>query len=425
MPDNTSYGRSINGISKNGRVFFLIAIAIVISAGLILRTLHTKPFIELVPGIKPITSENFRPTKAQWLGLKVSPVRMMNFHTERSTEGYIAYNDDTMTPVFSPYSGRVTRVLAKPGDMVKKGTPLLAVAASEYVQMKNDLISAVNALKSAQEQVALSTVNEKRLHDLYLAKSAAFKDWLQSQTDLATTQNSLHIAETTLDTARDRLRIMGKSDEEIHSLEINPDGNPLSPESYVVAPITGTITQRQVGVGQFINSVTGGATAPVFTIGNLKTLWMVANVRETDAPFIRIGQPIEIHVLAYPEKKFHAKISWIAPSIDPSTHRLPVRAEVQNDDGSLKALMFANFSISTGKDSSSPGVPQSAVVYAGEDTRAYVVQRDGTIVLRKIKIGRQSDDGMLEVIEGLKIGEQIITSGTLFIDRAVTADVSS
>jgi len=397
-------------------------IIIVISIGVGLRINHSTQVPELSAPIAPTKQGAFLPTKEQLVNLKIEPVQSMAFRTERSTEGYIAYNDDAMTQVFSPYSGRVTRVIAKPGDLVKKGAPLMAVAASEFVQAQNDLITAVNALKTAQEQATLTSTSEKRQHELYLAKSGALKDWLQSQTDLATTQNNLRIAETTLDTDRDRLRIMGKTDEEISALETNPSEHLLNPESLVLAPISGTVTQRQVGVGQNISSIAGGAANPVFTIGNLSTLWLVANVREADAPLMRIGQPIEVHVMAYPKRKFEAKVTWVSPTIDSSTHRLPVRAEINNSDGTLKAMMFANFSIITGTEAASLAVPQSAVVYMGEETRVYVVNSDGTIIIRPIKVGRQREDGMLEVNDGLTKGEKIVTSGTLFIDRAVTAE---
>lgn len=422
QPARVQPARKFSRKMQQASIAIVGIVVVAAGIGLAVRNNHIAQVPKPETSTAPLAQGAFRPTKAQWSSLKVAPVQLMTFRTERLTEGNIAYNDDTMTPVFSPYTGRVTRVIAKPGDIVKKGAPLMAVAASEFVQAQNDLITAVNALRTAHEQVALTTTTENRQHELYLAKSGALKDWLQSQSDLAMAQNNLRIAETALYAVRDRLRIMGKSEEEINALEKAPAGYPMNSESLVLAPISGTVTQRQVGVGQFINSVAGGAASPVFTIGNLSTLWLIANVREADAPLMRVGQPIEVHVMAYPGRSFHAKVTWVAPSIDPATHRLPVRAEVENTDGTLKAMMFVNFSIITGKETTSPGVPQSAIVYLGEETRVYVSRSDGTIALRTLKVGRQREDGMLEVTDGLAPGEQVVTSGTLFIDRAVTAE---
>jgi cobalt-zinc-cadmium efflux system membrane fusion protein len=98
----------------------------------------------------PPAPGTFRPTKEQWAGLKVLPVESYTFRAEQITDGNIAINDDTTTPVFSPYSGRVTRVIAKLGDEVKQGDPLMAVEASEVVQSQNDLVAAISTLSTAR-----------------------------------------------------------------------------------------------------------------------------------------------------------------------------------------------------------------------------------------------------------------------------------
>lgn len=351
----------------------------------------------------------------------MEPVKEMSFVGELITDGTIAYNDETTTPVFSPYSGRVAKLFGKPGDVVVKGAPLMAVEATEFVQGQNDLATAVGALNTANAQVTLTRASEKRQHELYLAKAGALKDWLQSQADLATAQNALRTAEIALGSTRNRLRILGKSDAEIHALENAPNAQAVTSEAIVRAPIAGTVTQRQVGTGQYIQSSAAGATNPVFTIGNLSTVWLVANVRETDAPLMRVGQPVELSVLAWPERKFQAKLAWVAPAIDPTTHRLPVRAEVDNRDGALKPMMFATIRILTGDQATAPGVPLSAVVYEGAEAHVYVARDDGALALRSIQTGRVNGEAV-EVSAGLVAGERIVTSGALFIDRAAAGE---
>jgi len=285
------------------------------------------------------------------------------------------------------------------------------------VQAQNDLITAVSALNTAQSQLNLAQVNEKRQHEVYLAKGGALKDWQQSQAELSTAQNNLRSAETALAAVRNRLRILGRSDAEISAFENEPNAQKMNSEALVRAPVAGTVTQRQVGLGQYINSASTGASNPLYSISNLSTVWLVANVREMDAPLVHIGDPVEVRVLAYPGRVFKAKITWVASSIDPNIHRLPVRAEVENPDGALKPMMFASFGIITGGDTIAPAVPQSAVVYEGEEARVWVARDDGTVAARSIRIGRSSN-GMVEVSTGLNPGEKVVTSGTLFIDRA-------
>jgi len=305
---------------------------------------------------------------------------------------------------FSPCSGRVSRLIAKLGDVVTKGAPLMAIEASEFVQGQSDVASARANLETAR-------ATEKRQRDLYEAGAGALKDWLQSQSDLVA-------AEAVLAAARGRLRILGKTEAEIDALGKAPAG---TTETLVIAPIGGTVTQRQVGLGQYITSAAGGATTPLFTIGDLTTVWLMANVRESDAPALRVGQPAEVTVLALPGKTFKAKVGWVGSAIDPVTHRLPVRAEVQNATGELKPQMFANFSIATTDAVEAPAVPQSALIYEGEVARVFVVGADGSIAGRDVRGGR-SRDGMVEIVSGLRAGEKVVTSGTLFADRAAGAE---
>lgn len=347
------------------------------------------------------TAGVFRPTKEQWAGLKVAEVKALVFRSTLTTDGNIAFNDDALTPVFSPYSGRVSRLIAKLGDVVAKGAPLMAVEGAEFVQGQSDVASARAVLDTAR-------ATERRQHDLYDAGAAALKDWRQAQSDLVA-------AEAAWNAARGRLRILGKSDAEIDALEKKPGG---ATETLVAAPIAGTVTQRQVGVGQYIQSATGGASTPVYTIGDLTTVWLVANVREGDAPRLRVGQPAEVTVLALPGKTFKAKIAGVGSAVDPATHRLPVRAVVQNPDGELKPQMFASFSIATSEAVEAPAVPQGALVYEGDVSRVFVVGDDGSIAGRAVRVGR-SRAGMVEIVSGLRAGEKVIAAGTLFIDRAV------
>jgi cobalt-zinc-cadmium efflux system membrane fusion protein len=292
------------------------------------------------------------------------------------------------------------------------------VEASEFVQGQNDLAAGVAGLGTARAQLSLAEASEKRQHELYAAQAGSLKDWLQSQSDLLAAQNSLRAANAALAAARNRLRILGRPDQEIAAIEASPAEVRAEAESVVVAPIGGTVTQRQVGLGQYITSAANGASSPVYAIGDLSTVWLMANVREPDAARLKIGQPVEVRVLAHPGRVFKAKIVWIAPSIDPVTRRLPVRAEVDNRDGALKPQMFATFSILTGDESAAPGVPQGAVVYEGADAHVFVAREDGTIVAREVRVGR-SRDGVLEVVSGLSGDEKVLVSGTLFIDRAI------
>jgi len=358
----------------------------------------------------------FRPSETQWTSLKLTPVRQVSFRDERATDGKIAINEDTTTPVFSPYSGRVTRLIAKPGDRVERGAPLFAIDASEFVQGQNDLVTAVAGVEKASSRLTLAQTVEKRQRDLLAIRGGALKDLEQAQSDLVSAQGDLRSAEIALAAARNRLRILGRADEEIARLE---KVDRIGAESIVAAPIAGTVIQRKVGLGQYI---TVGATDPVFTVGDLSTVWLVANVRESDAPKMKVGASVEVSVLAYPGRVFNARLAYVAPALDPNTRRLPVRAEIENPGRELLPEMFASFRIVSGESRLMPAVPQEAVVYEGAQARVWVARpSEKTVVTRSIEVGATTN-GLVEVRKGVSVGDTVVASGTLFIDRAATRD---
>ena len=338
----------------------------------------------------------FRATPQQLKTFTVESVQTHAFVSEELTEGKIGVNGDRATPVISPYSGRVTRVIGGLGDTVKAGAPLATVEASEFVQAQNDL-------KVAAAQVKLARINETRKHALYDAKGGSMQDWQQAQADLAA-------AETALNAVRNRLKIFGKSEVDIANLESLQMMNPVAT---ITAPIAGVVVDRQVGPGQYLQA--GGT--PVFTIADPSSVWLLANVREADAGLVRLGQPVEVRVLAYPKRIFKARVTYVAAVVDPVTHRLPARAEIDNHDLALKPEMFATFRIVTSGATESPAVPAAAVVYEGAAAHVWVVAGNGLLEFRAIRTGR-SNDGLVEVLDGLQAGERVVTKGGLFIDQA-------
>ncbi len=370
--------------------------------------------------------KSFKPTDRQWAGLKLRRVEVRLFQDTATTDGKIAINDDLVTPVFSPYTGRVTKLIAKPGDNVARGDPLFAIQAGELAQGQNDLITAVAGLRTAKSQLALAQTNEKRQHQLFLAQGAALKDWQQSQVDLANAQGNLATTSIALAAVRNRLRILGKSDQDIDTLETTPDILQLNADTVVRAPISGTVTQRQIGLGQNIVSATvgasSGATSPIYQIGDLSKVWLVANAREEDAPLLHKGDPVEVTVLAYPGGPFKARLAYVAASIDPNTHRLPVRAEVDNPKGELKPEMLAGFRIIVGEDAAAPAVPESAVVYEGDTAHVWAADPAArTLAIRSVKVGRLKG-GMAEILKGLEAGDTVVVAGAVFIDRTASSD---
>jgi cobalt-zinc-cadmium efflux system membrane fusion protein len=342
--------------------------------------------------------QRYAPTPAEWASLTIEPVTERTFRSEHVTEGKVAVDEDRSTPVFSPYAGRVTKLLARPGDTV---------------QAQNDFIAAMTGLNKAKSALDLAQLQHRRAKDLFEGKAVPQKDFQQAEATLIQAQNDLRSTQTALEATRNKLRILGFTDEAISSFQ---EKGSINPNTTIFSPITGTVVQRKVGPGQYVNS---GASDPVFVIGDLSTVWLTAFVRETDASNVSVGQEIAFNVLALPGRPLTARINYVAAAIDPATRRLLVRATIENKDGRLKPEMFANVTIYSPGDHPAIGVPKQALIYEGDQVRVWVAHEDKSIELRQIRTGLTNGD-LVEVEGNLKPGEQIVTKGSLFIDRAAS-----
>ena len=242
------------------------------------------------PGHSEVSSQSrkglqrYVPTPAEWASLTIQPVTERAFRAEYVTEGKIAIDEDRSTPVFSPYTGRVTKLLARPGDSVVKGQPLFVIEAADTVQAQNDYIAAMTSLNKAQSALDLAQIQDKRAKDLFEGKAVPLKDYQQSQANLIQAQNDLRSAQTALEASRNKLRILGFNDDDITTFR---QKGGINPEITIYAPIAGTVVQRKVGPGQYVSS---GASDPVYVIGDLSTVWLWPSSARATPPRSRSGK---------------------------------------------------------------------------------------------------------------------------------------
>jgi cobalt-zinc-cadmium efflux system membrane fusion protein len=277
--------------------------------------------------------------------------------------------------------------------------------------MRNDLVAAVGALKKARSQLSLAQIVEKRQSELYAGNAVPLKDLQQATNDLAVTTADLRSAESAYQASRNRLRLIGKTEEEIDTFEVS---RTISAEASMFAPLPGTVLQRKAGPGQFISS---GSSDPLFIVGDLKTVWVVANIRETDAAQVRFGQEIEVWPIALPGHVFKGTINYVSATVDPVTRRVSVRAAIENTAGQLKLEMFATVTVVVGQKQS-VGVPRDAIIYDGDRTRVWVVSDDKQMIISRIIKTGLVNSRFVEIDDGVNVGEQIVSKGGLRVDRA-------
>lgn len=358
----------------------------------------------------PKQRDTVRVSTDQMHQLAVAKVELYPFRVQTFAVGQIAYNEDTSTAVLAPFAGRITRLIAKVGDKVQRGDALFEIDSPEVVQPQNDFVTAIATLNKARSQLDLARIVEKRFRDLYEGKAAPLKEWQQAQNQLVAAENDIRSAEIALEATRVRLRIVGFTDEEVAALK---EKGVVRRSTPIPAPIEGTVIARKVGPGQYVRNDSGEA---LYTIADLSTMWVKAQVPESDIPLIQLGQEVEVKVSAFPGRVFKARATAISAATDLTTRRIVVRSEVPNPDGALKAEMFASFKIMTSADEGSPAVPVVAVIREGDVAVVWVEEEPMLFRRRPVELGIEQE-GRVQIRKGLEVGDLIVARGAIFVDN--------
>jgi cobalt-zinc-cadmium efflux system membrane fusion protein len=399
-------------------VLLLCAVAAALVVALLLAHLiNRKPEPKAAPALAP---GEFQATAEERANITVVPVALHSFADQVVTDGKLATNDDRTTQIFAPFSGRVTHVFVTVGQTVRQGQPLASFAANEVIQAQSDLVSARGAERQAQAQLSQARANAERQAELYKADAAAKRDFEQARTDLAAAGQAAANARSATAAVEGRMHVLGLSPQ-LPALRSAAERGRFLQDGTVVSPVAGVVTQRQVGDGQFVNSVAGGASQPLLAVSDTRTLWLVANVRDADAQAVRPGATVEARIAALGGRVVTGRVSSVTPVVDPATRRVSVRTEIPNPDGLLRPEMFADVAIVTGPPRTALAVPQSAVVHDGPNARVWTARPNGVFGLREVVLG-VTQDGLVEVRSGLAPSDHVAASGALFLDEAGKGD---
>jgi cobalt-zinc-cadmium efflux system membrane fusion protein len=343
--------------------------------------------------------------KVSQLGaIRVGPIGDHEFVYRKQAVGTIDFNQDLNVQVFTPYQGRIIQTYADLGDPVKKGQVLFTIESADFLAAESNLIAA--AATFAQTASAL-----QRATRLYAAHGI-------DQNDYETAVANQQTAEGALKAARNAVAIFGKTQSEIDRIVVKRQ---VEPALIVKSPISGRVTARSAAPG--LLEQPGSAPAP-YSVADLRTKWMVANVIESDSPLYRLGQPIRATVMAYPGRVFEGRISRLGRSLDPNTHRIVVRCELADLKDELIPGMLASFAIQVHDPLKALAIPVNGVVRNGDGSFAAWITTDRRRFTQRIVTLGEPLDGQYPVVAGLQRGELVVTDGAVFVGNILYAPPS-
>jgi cobalt-zinc-cadmium efflux system membrane fusion protein len=315
-------------------------------------------------------------------------------HTLRLT-GTVAYNAFKTTPVITQVGGPVSKILVVPGDRVRMNQPMLEVSSPDYAQLLDGYLKAADSYRLADRLY-------NRAQDLYAHNAIA-------QQDLEQAESNRTQARADLDAAEQGMRILGiKNPEQLAKA-------PSSAQIPVLAPIAGEVVERLVSLGQVVQA---GQTQ-AFTISDLSTVWVMANVYQADLQYVKQGEDVVVETDAFPQS-FHGKISYVSPALDPNTRTLQARIVVDNPGEKLKKDMYCTVTVTAGVLKNVLSVPNAAVLRdENNQPFVYVLSGENQFARRDVELG-EMQNSRTEIVKGLTPGDKVVGDGSLFLQFATS-----
>jgi cobalt-zinc-cadmium efflux system membrane fusion protein len=338
---------------------------------------------------------------SQLNSIKIEPVGSYKFPVEQDAVGNIDFDEDLSVQVFPAYQGTILKTFGELGARVEKDQPLYTIKSPDLIQAESNLIGAAATLDLTNKELArvqgLGGVSEREKE--------------QATSDQQT-------AEGALKAARDAVLVFGKTNAEIDQMIAS---RKTDPALVVRSPIAGKITYKVAQPGFLVQP--GNVPAP-YSVADVAIKWMLANVSETEIPLFHLGQPVQVKVNAYPEHVFHGKVSKIYETVDPNTHRVTIRSEIADSNDELRSGMLANFVIRVHDPVEATAIPANGVVREADGTMtAWVTTDRRRFEQRIIKTGLRND-GRVQVLEGLRLGELAVSDGAVFLSNMLSAPPS-
>ena len=358
----------------------------------------------------PVSSGNFAvetiggevivpPGSPQAAQLKTEPVSMRDLAVDEVTApGRIGIDPNRSSRLLLPVAGRVVAVLAKVGDSVEGGQPVLAVDSPDADAAIAAALQAEAAERQAQAALGKSDADLARTTELYEHHAVAQKDLLGAQNDQAQARAALETARAALQQTRRKLELL--------DLKLSGESRQLV---RVRAPISGKVLEVNVAPGEYRND-TGTA---LMTIADLSRVWIASDVPESAIRFIHVGERVTITMVAYPTEELEGRVARIADVLDPQTRTVKVYVDMANPGGRFRPEMFVTIR-HTGAPRPTPVLPIGAVVQEYGHPIVFLERTPGRFERREVVLGPRAG-AFMPIVSGVRAGERVVVDGGVLL----------
>ena len=302
----------------------------------------------------------------------------------------LTWDEERTVRVFTPFAGRVTRLIAKAGDRVAAGAPLAEMMSPDFGQAQADA-------GKAQADLALATQALARQKELHEHGVTSAKDLQQATADLA--------------------RARAESDRAVGRLTAYGHATGSGSQFVLKSPTAGTVVERNLNPGQELRPDQPGS--PLFVITDPTRLWVIVDTNESDLGSLKVGTPLVIVSNQFPEDAFAGTLTQLSDFVDPVSRTLKVRGSVPNPERILKGEMFVSARVKVPKGDT-PTVNAKAVYLSGVRNYAFVRTGGNTFTRKPVRVGRELE-GRMPVLSGLQEGEEAVIAGNLFLDQIIAS----
>lgn len=332
------------------------------------------------------------PVARNWK-IPVAPVTVQPFSEILRVTGKIDFNEQRVARIGATVTGRVTDIIATPGQQVSRGTVLARINSTELGQSQLAYLKA-----RASEELA---------RHAYERALVLYKEDVIAKADLQRRENEASTSSAEINAMADQLRVLGLTSSQIEELGRSGNVNSIAP---VVSTIPGMVVERRIVQGQVVQPADA-----LFTVSDLSTIWVTAEVPEQEAYLVGVGQKMQIEVPGLKNRKLEGKLVYVGQLVSPDSHTVQARTSLDNPDLQLRPGMMANMLIAS-KPVDRMVIPTSAVVSEEGYDYVFVSESPTRYHLTAVKLGPESN-GVRPVLSGVEQGTLIVTDQVFHLNN--------